>query len=118
MYRLVSNYPIVMGKTALTVLVQQQDVSAVKVDGVSGTQAGQTGADDDDSLRHCEGYIGGYGDREGFGGERKDLIYLREQVFKKYGAWRDECGVPRPRLRLESWRNVHGRCSELRVASL
>lgn len=75
MYRLVGNYPIVMGKTALTVLVQQQDVSAVKVDGVSGTQAGQTGADDDDSLRHCEGYIGGYGDREGLV-VREKILYI------------------------------------------
>jgi len=48
----------------LTVLVQQQDVSAIKVDGVSSAQSGQTGANDDDSLRHYDGSIWGIGREE------------------------------------------------------
>lgn len=50
-------FPYFAEKIQLTVLVQQQDISTVKVDGVSSAQSRQTGANDDDSLRHYDGSI-------------------------------------------------------------
>lgn len=77
-----------MDKTELTVLVQQQDISAVKVDGVSSAQSGQTGANDDDSLRHYDRFKWGIGRGKQMVERDKGLGGLRESgvLCFKY-AW-------------------------------